>query len=71
MLLSSHIWCRVGYCGLGSQWFHPDLERSGDQSKKKFDKISRTNIPTGNPNTPPTMREAKEIRELIMERPRE
>jgi hypothetical protein len=48
--------------------FHPELERTGDQLKKKFNKLARTQIPTGNPNIPPAVREAKEIRELIVEK---
>ena len=48
--------------------FHPDLSRSGDQIKKKINKLARTTIPTGNPNIPPTILEAKEIRELIIEK---
>jgi len=48
--------------------FHPELERTGDQLKKKFNKLARTQIPTGNPNIPPAVREAKEIRDLIVEK---
>jgi hypothetical protein len=50
--------------------FHPDLDRTGDQLKKKFNKLARTMVPTGNPNIPPMIREAKEIQELIIERVR-
>ena len=62
---------------IGAEWdsvasrhaaFHPELGRTGDQLKKKFNKLCRTMIPTGNPNIPPTVREAKEIRELIIEK---
>ncbi len=48
--------------------FHPELERTGDQLKKKFNKLARTQIPTGNPNIPPAVREAKEIKDLIVEK---
>jgi hypothetical protein len=48
--------------------FHPELERAGDQLKKKFNKLACTQIPTGNPNIPPPVREAKEIRDLIIEK---
>ena len=33
--------------------FHPELGRTGDQLKKKFNKLCRTMIPTGNPNILP------------------
>jgi hypothetical protein len=48
--------------------FHPELGRTGDQLKKKFNKLCRTMIPTGNPNIPFSVREAKEIRQLIVEK---
>ena len=37
--------------------FHPELGRTGDQLKKKINKLCRTMIPTGNPNIPPTVHE--------------
>ena len=40
----------------------------GDQLKKKFNKLCRTMIPTGNPNIPHTVCEAKEIHDLIVEK---
>ena len=48
--------------------FHPDLEWTDKQLKKKFNKLARTQIETGNPNIPPPVREAKAIKELIVEK---
>jgi hypothetical protein len=48
--------------------FNPDLDQTGDQLKQKFNKLVRTIVPTGNPNIPPAIREAKEIQELIIEK---
>jgi hypothetical protein len=42
-----------------------EIERTGDQLKKKFNKLARTMIPTGNPNIPPDVREAKEKERII------
>ena len=47
---------------------HPDLEHTGDQLKKKFNKISKTKMGTGDPTMPPDVRKAKEIRGLIIEK---
>ncbi len=63
--ISGAEWDLVASCHAA---FHPELGRTGDQLKKKFNKLCRTMIPTGNPNIPPTVREAKEIRELIIEK---
>ncbi len=48
--------------------FHPDLERTGDQLKKKFNKLAKTKMGTGDPTMPPDVREAKEICGLIIEK---
>ncbi len=48
--------------------FHPDQERSGDQLKKKFNKLAKTQMGTGDPNMPADVREAKVIRGLIIEK---
>jgi hypothetical protein len=48
--------------------YHPELDRTGDQLKKKFNKLARTMIPTGNPNIPPDVQEAKEIKDRIIEK---
>jgi hypothetical protein len=48
--------------------FHPDLDQTGDQLKKKFIKLMRTMVSMGNPNIPPVICAAKEIRDLIIER---
>ena len=48
--------------------FHPDLDRTGDQLKKEFNKLARTRVPNGNPNIPPMIRKVKEIRELIIDK---
>jgi hypothetical protein len=37
-------------------------------AQEKINKLARTMIPTGNPHIPPTIVEAKEIRELIIEK---
>ena len=48
--------------------FHPDNERSGDQLKKKFNKLSKTQMGTGDPTMPADVCEAKAIRLLIIEK---
>ena len=48
--------------------YHRDEERSGDQLKKKFNKLAKTKMGTGDPNMPAEVREAKEIRRLIIEK---
>jgi hypothetical protein len=48
--------------------FHPDQERSGDQLKKKFNKLAKTQMGTGDPTMPADVREAKVIRGLIIEK---
>ncbi len=48
--------------------FHPELERTGNQLKKKFNKFTRTKVPTGEPNIPFIVSEAKAIWELIIEK---
>jgi len=47
---------------------YPDRERTGTQLKKKWNDISKTDIPTGDPNMPDHIREAKRIRILIYEK---
>ncbi len=48
--------------------YHPAEERSGDQLKKKFNKLAKMKMGTGDPVMPPDVREAKEIRRLIIEK---
>ena len=48
--------------------FHPELERTAEQLKKKFNKLSQTKVPTGNPTIPFIVWEAKAIRVLIIEK---
>jgi hypothetical protein len=48
--------------------FHPELERTGNQVKKKFNKLARTKVPTGEPDIPFIVSKAKAIRELIIEK---
>ena len=48
--------------------FHPDLERTGDQLKKKFNKLAKTKMGTGEPTMPADVREAKAICHLIIEK---
>jgi hypothetical protein len=48
--------------------FHPDEERNGDQLKKKFNKLAKVKMGTGDPNVPPDVSEAKAIRKLIIEK---
>ena len=47
---------------------YPDRARTGDQLRKKFNSLAKTAIPTGDPNIPPDVREAKRIRELIFQK---
>ena len=47
---------------------YPDRERTGVQLRKKFNDTAKTNIPTGDPNIPDHVREAKRIRGLIYEK---
>ena len=48
--------------------FHPELERTAEQLKKKFNKLARTKVPTGEPTIPFTVCEANAIRVLIIEK---
>jgi hypothetical protein len=48
--------------------YHPEEERSGDQLKKKFNKLAKTKMGTGDPNIPADVQEAKAIRKLIIEK---
>jgi len=48
--------------------FHPDEGRNGDQLKKKFNKLAKMKMGTGDPDIPADVREAKEIRRLIIEK---
>ena len=41
--------------------FHPDQERTGDQLKKKFNKLAKTQMGTGDPTMPADVRKAKTI----------
>ena len=50
-----------------SQYF-PDRERTWEQLKKKFWNLANKRIPTGDPNMPWEVQEAKSIRLLIIER---
>jgi hypothetical protein len=47
---------------------HAALGCTGDKLKKKFNKLCRVMISTGNPNIPDTVCEAKKIRELFGEK---
>lgn len=47
---------------------YPDRERTGLQLRKKFNDVSTTKIPTGDPNIPPHIRDAKRIRGLIYQK---
>ena len=46
--------------------FYRDLSCTGDQLRKKIGKLTKTTIPTGDPNCPPNVQEAKAIRQLII-----
>jgi hypothetical protein len=48
--------------------FFPDRERTWEHLKKKFWGCANKNMPTGDPNIPWHIQEAKEIRQLIIER---
>ena len=48
--------------------YHPELDRTADHLKKKFNELARRTIPTGDPNCPADVREAKAIRHLIIEK---
>jgi hypothetical protein len=48
--------------------FHTDEGRNRDQLKKKFNKLAKMKMGTGDPNMPANVREAKEIRRLIIEK---
>jgi hypothetical protein len=50
-----------------SQYF-PNRERTWEQLKKKFWNLANKRIPTGDPNMPWEVQEAKSIRHLIIER---
>ena len=48
--------------------YYGDVSRTGDQLRKKFGHLSKTTIPTGDPNCPLNVQEAKAIRQLIIEK---
>jgi hypothetical protein len=56
--ISGMEWDLVATC---HSTYTPELNRSGDRLKKRIDKLSKTNIPTGNPNMPKEIHEAQEI----------
>ncbi len=58
-------WDLVAQCHMA---FHPDEEQSVDQLKKKFTKLAKTKMCTGDPTMPPDVSEAKQIRRLIIEK---
>ena len=58
-------WDLVAQCHMR---FHPNLECTGDQLKKNFNKLAKTKMGTGDPSMPPDVCEAKEIRGLIIEK---
>ncbi|KAL3799247.1 hypothetical protein HJC23_012972 [Cyclotella cryptica] len=48
--------------------FCPELERTGDQLKETFNKLSRMKVPTGEPNIPLAVEKAKALRILIIKK---
>ena len=48
--------------------YFADSRRTGEQLKKKYNRLAKTKIPTGDPNCPPSVREAKTISRLIVEK---
>ena len=48
--------------------FSPELHCTGDQLKKKFNKLSKSVVPTGDPSCPSSVRRAKAICQLIIEK---
>jgi hypothetical protein len=55
-------WDRVE---LNHEQLFPDKKRSKDSLKRKFQKLYRHRLPTGDPNCPPDVRRAKRIHEEI------
>ena len=47
---------------------YPEANRSVEQLRKKFHDLARRNIPTGDPNIPVEVREAKRVRALIYQK---
>ena len=58
-------WGLVAQCHMR---FHPDLEHTGDQLKKKLNKLTKTKMGTGDPTMLPDVCGAKEIRGLIIKK---
>jgi hypothetical protein len=50
------------------QKYYPDHDRTGDHLHTKFNALARTNVPTGDPNMPDHIREAKRVRRLIVDK---
>jgi hypothetical protein len=48
--------------------FHPYLECTEDQLKKKFNQLTKRKMGSGDPTMPHNVRDAKEIRGLIVEK---
>jgi hypothetical protein len=48
--------------------YYSSVDRTADQLRKKFNKLARTAIPTGSPNIPPNIANAKHIRGLVIEK---
>jgi hypothetical protein len=48
--------------------YHTDEEQSGDKLKKKFNKLAKVKMGTGNPAIPPDVCEAEDICCLIIEK---
>ena len=63
--ISGMEWDLVAIC---HSCFHPELDHTGDQLKKTFNRLAKTKIPTGDPNVPLHIFEGKEIRKLIIEK---
>ena len=47
---------------------YPDADRTVDSLRRKFSSLHRSRVPTGDPNCPAEVREAKRIKCLIIER---
>jgi len=47
---------------------YPDLKRSVDSLKRKFKELHSKKVPTGDPVCPPVVRQAKQLRHMIIEK---
>jgi hypothetical protein len=50
------------------QKYYPDHDRTRDHLRTKFNALARTNVPTGDPNMPDHISEAKPVRRLIVDK---